>query len=297
MRSSCNRAAHAEPTGTVDTPRGVGILATVLLGSCALFPGISAASPEVPWDRITKGLAVTVWTPGPRCGGEVPGLLLVKVNPERFRFATYHFRDEGLQAPLTIQEWQRRTGASILFNAGQFSEDYSYLGLLFKKGRSLGSKVHPRWKGLFVAEPLRPGLRKARVVDLWKELFPIDPPPYQEAAQSLMLFDATGKPRVRQTGKRARQTVIGEDLAGNILVIKTVEPVALWELAVCLRDGLSELRHAMVLDGGSSSDLLFASGLSSQERGTGPPPLWQAFVDGSGTGHVPLPAVIGISPR
>ena len=268
-----------------------------LLAWCALAPALSLADQKAPWDHIAKGLAVTVWVPGPQCSGEVPGLLLVKVNPERFRFETYHFRDEGLPAPLTIQEWQHRTRVSILFNAGLFRKDYSYLGLLFKKGRSVGSKMHPRWKGLFVAEPSAPGLRKARVVDLGMESFPIDPPLYQEAAQSLMLFDANGKPRVRRTGKRARQTVVGEDLAGNILLIKTVEPVALWELAICLRDSFSDLRHAMVMDGGSSSDVLFATGLSSHQRADGRPPSWQTFVDGSGAGHIPLPAVIGISPR
>ncbi len=297
MRYSRDCTAQATSTGKLPTHRRHRVLEMALLAWCTLSPAISLADQEAPWDHIAKGLAVTLWIPGPQCGGNVPRLLLVKVNPERFRFETYHFRDEGLPAPLTIQEWQRRTRVSILFNAGLFRKDYSYLGLLFKEGRSLGSKIHPRWKGLLVAEPTAPGLRKARVVDLGREYFPIDPPLYQEAAQSLMLFDANGKPRVRRTGKRARQTVVGEDLAGNILLIKTVEPVALWELAICLRDRLSDLRHAMVMDGGSSSDLLFATALSSQRRTAGRPPSWQSLVDGSGSSHIPLPAVIGISPR
>ncbi len=297
MPYSRDRSEPSTSTGKLLTPRRVRILGMALLGCCGLLPATSVADQAAPWEQLAKGLAVSVRTPGPRCGREVPTFLLVKVNPERFRFATYHFRDEGLAAPPTIQEWQRRTRASILFNAGLFREDYSYLGLLFKEGRSLGSKVHPQWKGVFVAEPSAPGLRKARVVDLARDLFPLDPLPYQEAAQSLMLFDATGKLRVRQTEKRARQTVVGEDLAGNILLIKTVEPVALWALAICLRDSLPNLRHAMVMDGGSSSDLLFATGLSSQRTIPGRSPSWQSLVDGSGTGHIPLPAVIGISPR
>lgn len=274
---------------------------TILPIACAAWLALltlpAGAAQELSWDRLADGLAVTVWVPGSRCAGDVPALLLVKVDPERFRFATYHFRDEGLAAPLTIQEWQHRTDAIIIFNAGLFREDYSYLGLLLKDGRSLGSKMHPRWKGLFVAEPARAGPRKARVLDLATEAFHVEAPDYREVAQSLMLVDASGKPRVRHTGKRARQTVVAEDHSGNIILMKTAEGVALWELAVCLRDRLPNVRHAMLMDGGSSSDLIFANTLVPRRGAGSSDPLWRPMVDGSGAAHIPLPAVIGVSPR
>lgn len=255
------------------------------------------AAQDLLWSHLTEGLAVTVWEPGSECGDVVPASVIVKIDPERFRFATYHYLDEKLPAPLTIKEWQRRTGASVLFNAGLFRDDYTYLGWLFKDGRSLGSKRHPQWQGLFVAEPVLPGLRKARVLDLSMEPFAADHPAYREAAQSLMLLDRYGKPRVRQTGKRAHQTVVGEDREGNILLIKTGDAVALWELAACLRDRLPLIYQAMAMDGGASSDLLIKSrqplalGQSSQAS------TLQTLIDGSGIGHIPLPSVIGVLPR
>jgi uncharacterized protein YigE (DUF2233 family) len=266
-----------------------------LAGAC-LLPHGSLNAQEVSWTSLAEGLAVTVWQPGAQCEDASP-LLMVKVDPEQFRFATYHFRDEGLPAPVTIQEWRQRTNASLLFNAGLFREDYSYLGLLFKEGRALGTKRHPRWQGLFVAEPVEPGLRKARVLDLAFEPFREDQPAYREAAQSLMLLDRTGKPRVRQTGKRAQQTVVAEDGEGRILLIKTTGMVTLRGLADCLRGGFPSIRQAMAMDGGSSSDLLIGSELLTPLRNGRELFQWYSLLDGSGTGHITLPAVIGIQPR
>ncbi len=262
----------------------------------AAVPACSSAE-DRSWDRLADGLSVAIWNPGSDCATQVPPLLLVRVDPDQYRFETYHFRDEGLPAPLTIHAWRQRTQASILFNAGLFAEDYSYLGLLMKGGRSLGSRLHPGWKGLFVAEPTEPGRRNARVMDLAKEPFTPEAPAYREAAQSLMLLEEGGKPRVKHSGKRAHQTVVGEDEAGNILLIKTAGEVPMWELAVCLRDGMPSLRHAMAMDGGLSSDLLFDDSLLSPPAQAAPPPPWRALVDGSAPLHIPLPAVIGIRPR
>ncbi len=268
-----------------------------LLSLAAIVTPVPVKADELSWDSLAEGIAVTVWTPEFPCRGEIPPLVLVKVDPEQNQFAIYNFRDEELPAPLAIHDWQRRIGARILFNAGLFLEDYSYLGLLYKEGRSIGSKVHPYWKGLFVAEPLRPLASKARVLDLAQESFPTDPPTYLVVAQSLMLLDASGKPRVRKSGKRAHQTVVGEDIDGKILLMKTTEPVALWDLAVCLRERLPRLRHAMAMDGGSSSDLLIASEVLKQTKQGNSPPSWQTLVDGQGPTHIPLPTVIAVTLR
>jgi len=246
---------------------------------------------------LGQGLSITAWTPGVRCKDKVPTLLIITVNPDRFRFSTYNFRDERLPTPLTIAGWSQRTQATIVFNAGLFREDYSYLGLLYKEGRPIGPTLHPTWKGLFVSEPYDATLKKARVLDLAREAYPTTPPAYRHAAQSLMLVDDKGRPRVRKSGKLAHQTVVGEDRTGKILLIKTAEAVALWDLAVCLRAGIHNLRHAMVMDGGSSSDLLIAEEVLARLHHTSPFTPWLPLIDGRGRGHIPLPTVIGVTPR
>ena len=254
-------------------------------------------SPALSWEKLSGGLDVAVWDPAEACDLNVPTAVVIRVDPERFRFATYHYRHEGLSDPLTIQQWEERTRAAVVFNAGLFREDYSYIGLLLKDGRSLGGKRHPQWQGLFAAEPVFPGLKKARVVDLAREEFPEDKPMYREAAQSLMLLDRSGQPRVRRTGKRAQQMVVGEDRDGRILLIKPADVVSLWDLAACLRQRLPEVVHAMAMDGGSSSDLLVGRGVLQQGSNGQGAAAWATLVDGSGRVHIPLPSVIGVLSR
>jgi uncharacterized protein YigE (DUF2233 family) len=224
-------------------------------------------------------------------------MLATDLDPERTRFVVHYYAQEGLSQPLTIEEWQKRTNHDVLFNAGLFRENFSYLGLLYKDGHSLGSRRHPSWQGLLVAEPSLPGLKKARVLDLAAESFDEEQPSYREAAQSLMLLDHTGKIRVRLTGKQAYQTIVAEAHNGHILVLKSLNPVTLYDVAQCLRDALPVVRRAMAMDGGSSSDVLVAESLWPNDEQAGDRISWKRRFAGNVATHIPLPAVIGVSLR
>ncbi len=248
------------------------------------------------WERLSDGVTVSVWKPGETCPS-VPTMLAINVDPEQARFSVHYYAEEGLPLPLTIEQWQRRTGHHVLFNAGLYRENFDYLGLLYKDGRSIGSRRHTIWKGLFVAEPSSSGLKQSRVLDLASDSFDEQNPPYREAAQSLMLFDQAGKIRVRQTGKRAYQTIIAEAENGHILIFKSLDLVTLHDIGLCLRDGLSSVHHAMAMDGGSSSDVLVPKSLWKRDRYTQDHASWKALFSGSTVAHNPLPTVIGVSPR
>ncbi|MBX3237633.1 MAG: phosphodiester glycosidase family protein [Nitrospiraceae bacterium] len=272
-------------------------LAALVLGWMMAGPASSfGAPPEMAWEGLTSGLSVSIWNPAEACP-DVPTLLMLRIDPERFRFAIHHYHHEGLAAPPTIQEWQRRTDAYVVFNAGLFREDYSYLGLLYKDGHALGGKRHHSWQGLFVAEPTDSTLRKARVLDLAFDPFAEDNPPYREAAQSLMLLDRTGKLRVKDSGKRSYQTVVGESGEGAIVVIKTVDTVSLHQLAECLRNRFPAIRQAMAMDGGASSDVVASSDLLHAVRESPQQLEWRSLLTGMNRVHIGLPAVIAISPR
>jgi uncharacterized protein YigE (DUF2233 family) len=264
-----------------------------LLAVTCLLP-TAAPAQSLQWERLAEGLEVSVWKPGAACI-DVPPSLVTDIDPQRYRFSVHFYAQEGLDQPPTIEDWQKRTGHHLLFNAGLFRENFSYLGLLYKDGRSLGSRRHATWQGLFVAEPTSAGNANARVLDLSVDGFDEQRLAYKEAAQALMLLDRTGNIRVRQTGKRAFQTAVAETGAGHILVVKSLDPVALYDLAQCVKDRLPFVRQVMAMDGGSSSDLLIPESLwkgSEQNHST-----WKSLFAGTTSIHIPLPAVIGISPR
>lgn len=252
---------------------------------------------DLQWESFGDGLAVSVWQPQEHCP-DIDSFLVVDADPTHYRFSIHYYAQEGLAYPPTIEEWQKRTHHTVLFNAGLFRENFAYLGLLFKEGRSLGSRRHPTWQGLFVAEPTQPAAEpKARVLDLTADSFEAAAPAYHEAAQSLMLLDQTGTIRVRQTGKLAYQTLVAETRNGHILIFKSLGLVTLHGVGQCLRDLFPSIRVAMAMDGGSSSDLLVSGSIWTQGAPTPKRNSWKELFARTSTPHIPLPAVIGISPR
>jgi hypothetical protein len=65
----------------------------------------------------------------------------------------------------------------------------------------------------------------------------------------------------------------------------------------CLHEAYPEIRQAMAMDGGSSSDLSISPALKKAVEKTAGPHPWTTLVNPEPTGHMGLPAVIGISPR
>jgi uncharacterized protein YigE (DUF2233 family) len=273
-------------------------VARILLGIIFLISsGPAAATAQtLTGDRLGEGLSISTWNPQAQCPDVAP-LIAVEIDPDRYRFTVHYYQQEGLSDPLDIRQWQERTGHDLVFNAGLFRENYAYLGLLYGNGRSLGSKRHTTWLGLFVAEPAEDRSRRAMVLDLTFDTFDEQHIPYREVAQSLMLLDRTGKIRVRQTGKRAHQTLVAEQGDGHLLVLKTTEAVSLHALGECLRDAFPSLRQVMAMDGGSSSDVAVSPSLQQARSKAAGAQSWIPLLEGSITAHIGLPAVIGISPR
>ncbi len=274
------------------------LVARTLLGIIFIISsGPTAATPQtLTGDRLGEGLSISTWNPQAQCPDVAP-LIAVEIDPNRYRFTVHYYQQEGLSDPLDIRQWQERTGHDLVFNAGLFRENYAYLGLLYGNGHALGSKRHTTWLGLFVAEPAEDRSRRARVLDLNFDTFDEQHVPYREVAQSLMLLDRTGKIRVRQTGKRAHQTLVAEQGDGHLLVLKTTEVVSLHALGECLRDAFPSLRQVMAMDGGSSSDIAISPSLRQTTSKLAGLHSWIPLLEDSITAHIGLPAVIGISPR
>ena len=282
---------------TTQTPHRSCRIPYVFFIALLLWSTTPALAQEPRWEPLRPGLTASIWQPNERCP-DIDRFLVIRANPALYRFSVHYFAQEGLLHPPTIEEWQKRSSHDILFNAGLFRENFAYLGLLFKDGKSLGSRRHSTWQGLFVAEPQPPlSAPKAGVLDLASDVFHEETPAYLEAAQSLMLLDRKGTIRVRQTGKRAYQTVVAEDKDGHILILKSLGLVTLHGLGQCLRDTFPSITLAMAMDGGSSSDLFVAESLWKSGEASDSQANWKDLFAGRSTAHIPLPTIIGLSPR
>ncbi|MFQ5702123.1 MAG: phosphodiester glycosidase family protein [Acidobacteriota bacterium] len=235
---------------------------------------------------------------GEACRKGSPAITVLRVDPRRWRMDVFHQSESpGDPVRADIESWQRRTGATVIFNAGQYYPDHLPMGLFVKRGKNLGTARVRRWKGLLVAEPTdAKQYRPADILDLEHDAFDVRTTPYRIAVQSFMILDRDHKKRVRRSDWHANRTVVATDGSGHLLVVHTEGAYTLWDLADWLDRSDLDVRLAMSMDGGfeaqicvHTEELAFAS-------------FGQWHVDSHGDHSIaglrrPLPAVIGLFPR
>jgi hypothetical protein len=267
----------------------VSALAALVVGSFLITQ--RATGPH--WRTLSDGVEFATLRGEPYCRHGSATVAALRLDPGRVRVQVRHFTREPEQRPLDILEWQRRSGALAVFNAGQYYGDYSYMGLFASGGRVISRRVHPTFKAALVAGP-RGGGHAIRVLDLARERLRPDSLGWDEVAQSFMLFDRDGTVRVRHTDLVAARTAVAEDRDGRIIVLTSEGGYTLWDFAEWLKGLPLELSQAMAMDGGLEAEMVVSAArfryasFGHWEYGRAPrdaPP------------SVALPAVIPVSAR
>jgi len=274
------------------------LVATLLLGSAAGPPagGGAAADPDGSWGRLAPGLEFRLMDGGDACRKGSPRIAVVRFDAADWRVDLFHESEAGAGSA-DIDGWQRRTGADVMFNAGQYTPDRVPMGLFVKGGRNLGTKPHRAWKGVLVAEPEGDAtLPRAAIIDLDHDSFDPAATPYRVAVQSFMILDRHGKKRVRRSDWHANRTVVATDGAGRLLVVHTEGAYTLWDLADWLDRAALDVTQALSLDGGFEAQMCVRAGSTDYLS------FGQWSVDGRGDRSLPgarrkLPAAIGLFPR
>lgn len=245
---------------------GRGALLTLLcLALLSAGPATAQTVPAVSWQGLRPGLEFGFWEVQSANRAGSTRLALLRVDPRRFQFRVLagEVGDEGMSAA----QWRRQSGALAVFNAGQFTPQHAYLGLLIQDGRQITRPV-TNLEAVLVAEPSEAGLPLARVIDLHYTTLPLPQIPYRQAAQSLMLLDRFGQIRVRRSDKVAHRTLVAEDDQGRILVMISEGKHTLWELARSLVEPGLGLREVMCMDGGAEAQMVVAvDGFTYQQTG------------------------------
>lgn len=220
---------------------------------------VARDSARLRWTTLREGVEFTTLRGGPLCRSGSSDIAVLRIDPARVRLRVLHFTRQPDHKPLSIVEWQHRTGALAVFNAGQFYPDYSYMGLLICGGELVSSRPHPGFKAALVASP-RTGRPAAHVLDLERETIDPAAPAWGDVAQSFMLFDGHGRPRIRNTDQVANRTVVGEDRHGRLVIVTTEGGYTLWDFSRLLQNAPLGLSHAMAMDGGREAELCVSVG-------------------------------------
>jgi hypothetical protein len=204
------------------------------------------------WRTIVPGLEFTTLRGDPYCRRGSSTIAAVRFDPARVRLRVRHYTRTA-DRPMSIVEWQHETQAVVVFNAGQFYPDLSYMGLLVSDGRAVSGRLHPDYQAALVARADGSG---AHVLDLATE--PLDPDSlaWGEVAQSFMLFEHGGGLRVRHTDRISNRTVVADDDHGRVVVFTSEGGYTLADFGELLQRSPFGLVEAMSMDGGLEAEMV-----------------------------------------
>src|SRR6266496_4326988 len=90
---------------------------------------IGRKTPGLHWRSLRPGAECAGFSGDPFCKRGAAEIAALRLVPARVRLRIRHYSQLPARRPLNILEWEGQTGALAAFNAGQFYEDYSYMGL------------------------------------------------------------------------------------------------------------------------------------------------------------------------
>jgi uncharacterized protein YigE (DUF2233 family) len=263
-------------------------LVALVVGGIVVARG--AARP--PFRTVEPGVEFGLISGEPYCRWGSPQIAVMRLDPARVRLRVLHYSRQPERRPLSIVEWQKRSGALAVFNAGQYYPDLSYMGLLKSDGVVISPRRHPTFQAALVAGPAGHGSR-ARVLDLSRHSLDARTPEWRQVAQSFMLFDVTGAVRARKSAQVANRTAVGEDASGRLVVITSEGGYTLHDFALLLQASSLKLTHAMAMDGGHEAELCVRSRNFRYASFGRWDPDGEPEAAAAGT-LVPLPAVITV---
>lgn len=198
-------------------------------------------------------------------------------------------------------DWAERDDAAVVFNAGFYDARRRHVGWLRDAAGWHQPARHRDWQGLLVSGPqeARAGAARTRLLDLQRENAD-EALPYAHQAQSMVLFDAQGTLRCRNSAAAASRCVVATDADGTLYVAVTQGAWTLGGLADWLRRRYPTLVQAINLDGGHEAQLAVRSPAGSwdffgEHGGRGPslkgrrtlPYVWTLTAREAGFGGAP----------
>jgi hypothetical protein len=254
---------------------------------------VAAAAGAFEWRTIGQGFDVAD-LPVSANGQDVDHILLVRIDPARFRFLVRN----APAGDKDLDQWMAQLGAALVVNGSYFSRHGEPDTPLLSDGTLLGPKNYDAKAGAFVASPSFTGIRDLAQED-WRTAFQ----GADNAMVSYPLLVADGTSRVARSSRwLANRSFVGQDGEGRIIIGTTTDAFfSLDRLAHFLLDARLGLTIALNLDGGPvACQDISLNGYKRKTYGR-----WETQVEGDRAqllmtlphGSIPTPVVLAVLPK
>ena len=214
----------------------------------------------ITWEELQDGLnfaRVDVY----RDKELVDKIVVVKLDSTKNKIRIFNnYKSPTEVGLLTIEEWQRLTSASVVFNSAQYLPRPTYgapIALIITDGKKRGPVYNKSSRGMLVAEPTNKTLPLADLLDFEYDKFDHRTTSYAQGVQHWpILLDKQGKIKVKPSNWQANRTVVAKNRDGNMLVFVTEGGFfTLYNFGRFLKESSFNVHTAMNLDGGYEASM------------------------------------------
>ncbi len=240
-------------------------------------------------------------------GHLVDRVAVTKINPQENRIRVFSGYDEKTRTheSLTIEDWQKKTGASVLINSAQYQADpwARPCALMICDGEQKGPIKNQSVRGMFLVNPKDSSLPEIQMLDSQYDefnnfMFPMAKNYNQGVAHWPILLNRNGEIKVFPTDWQANRTAIAKDRRGNVLMFTSEGGFFnLYNFGKFLKESGLNIETAMPMDGGYEAEMrVKVPGFNYTTYGQ-----FETYGENEDVSipraRCTLPAVIGIFPR
>ncbi len=177
---------------------------------------------------------------------------VLKISPDRFRFE-YHTS----RKPMTPEEWLAATSSVAVINAGMYAEDnFQHVGEVVFRNNRMPSIPMKGYQGIFAFDPRYPGFPKAAIFDLNCTPLTYIKQNYRSYIQNMRFTSCVDGEQLWHRWKKSHSmSILGQDSAGNILLIFTPSDISPRNFRELLRNLGVGLKNSVYLEGGKEAGM------------------------------------------
>jgi hypothetical protein len=273
--------------------KGSKIVRVILL--VLLLSTLSGRVSAADWKKLDASLVFKQFAVKNVYTGSNAIITVVRIDPGRYRLKLLSVSEFGGENK-TAAEWAEAHGCIGGINAGMYLTDYKSNVGYMKNGKHLNNaRINKKYFSFAVFNPENDNdpyfrIYDSDVVDILKII-----PRYRCVVQNLRLIK---RPRLNRWGKQEKrwsEIALGEDTAGNILILFCKSPFSMYEFNNHLLHLPIDLVCAQHLEGGSEASIYLKGENDSLQINGSYTGGWTG--GNGGETLLPLPNVIGIEKR